>query len=957
MDDLGDVKGTGADPPSARVLSTAGGYSQIYIVRGEDLGRSDSKANEENESHEVFFRCGNWSYVGRIQFGQLKMCTSDLPVLVPALQKQQGSLRYYCHSSNVPKNSEFSQPLDFIYEAVDFFAREMVSDGVEKEIKKMASVFSWINDDSAATYFELGLVPDLPSYMDSISLIAAKTYTRGLVIITIFAEGCLYFVLASGEGDQALLDVRFPDVSKHGQGLHLASYPFPSPAQPYRKLILWHAISGGGSAAERMRELPRIKTLNVSSRSYEQTYCIMRSSWDGNSATLSVHHDVLFRFGSWCYSGRVQLIPTIALSDLPFIIPALRIQQSRLDYLCDTASVPTTSPFAGALAYVNQHGPLLEGIIANAEDALMRIMDQLRSKGDALEAERMQEWLSGEPADTFFEFATLHDQRAAQQLKNIELIASKVYHASGIITLSAYFDGCIYVTVQDGSKENPLLDSRFPDFSGKGRGVQIATFKDAEGEPGSRMSPSSSSHDSSVGSTEAEAERCQDWPGLKRVSVWQTKAALERVLRAAQPYTAIKSRTASDESLAMSAKDSSGGAGSGAGVGRSDADHSTELGDRSSIDDDNCPGSDAQGKGLYNGLDAKDGGKHGVSRPGGGRGRGALGATAKGREGYEEWDGDDPNWDYEIAQLDASADHKADEKSSSSQSQSQGARSSQGPGAAGRDAMREGYLRSMERKLTQDFTSGAAAATTAAATTSSPSLLDPDQKLSQSEALRETSYGTNDNDDDHDHNDDDGFNRYSGRPRDPRGTEVAAAGSYDESLDSRLGMSRMLASESQVQNSAQSRIQRDYLSSDPSEVSFGRANEQPKRFVSQGTDAKSPDARGGGASPVGGNSGDIESSRSSGLGSMGRGLGFAPLGGTSAALNALSEGGGLSFGGGLKMARPHHLPKMAIPDSLSKKMEDIKRSMGGEEGQAAWDTTTGRPLAQGRQQLSGSEDK
>jgi len=117
----------GSDPPTARMLSTSGGYSQVYIVHakqsGEALDAKQAASVADTDSHEVFFRCGNWSYVGRIQFGQLKLCTSDLPVLVPALQKQQGSLRYYCHSQNVPRSSDFHLPLQFLSDAVDFFAQ------------------------------------------------------------------------------------------------------------------------------------------------------------------------------------------------------------------------------------------------------------------------------------------------------------------------------------------------------------------------------------------------------------------------------------------------------------------------------------------------------------------------------------------------------------------------------------------------------------------------------------------------------------------------------------------------------------------------------------------------------------------------------------------------------------------------------------------------------------------
>ena len=329
-DDIADAKGSATPPSTADLLSSSWGYSQVYVVRTQD-----SDVKEELDSHEVAFRCGNWMYVGRVQLSPLKLTSADVPVLIPALQKQQGSLRYFCHASSIPATSVYALPMQFLSAAIAFFADEVCSEGVGRELQKMSGVFPWINDDSAATYFELGLAPDLPSYMDCVGLMAAKTYTRGLVIVTIFSQDSVFFVVNAGEGDQPLLDVRFPDVSRHGQGLHLASYPFTTPACPFTKLTLWNALDAGTGLKERVKDLPRVRTINVGSRHYEQSYCIMRSTWDGGSATLSVHHDVLFRFGSWCYAGRVQLVPTINLSDLPFIIPALRIQQARLDYLCD----------------------------------------------------------------------------------------------------------------------------------------------------------------------------------------------------------------------------------------------------------------------------------------------------------------------------------------------------------------------------------------------------------------------------------------------------------------------------------------------------------------------------------------------------------------------------------------------------------------------------------------------
>ena len=47
---------------------------------------------------------GNWAYRGKIQFDGLKISTQDLPVIIPILQKQQGSLRYFCNAGAVPES-------------------------------------------------------------------------------------------------------------------------------------------------------------------------------------------------------------------------------------------------------------------------------------------------------------------------------------------------------------------------------------------------------------------------------------------------------------------------------------------------------------------------------------------------------------------------------------------------------------------------------------------------------------------------------------------------------------------------------------------------------------------------------------------------------------------------------------------------------------------------------------
>jgi hypothetical protein len=64
--------------------------------------------------------------------------------------------------------------MGYIEEAVEFLANELASAALEKELEKMANIFSWIEDDTSATYFEL-TIGKIPDYMQNIELIASKT--------------------------------------------------------------------------------------------------------------------------------------------------------------------------------------------------------------------------------------------------------------------------------------------------------------------------------------------------------------------------------------------------------------------------------------------------------------------------------------------------------------------------------------------------------------------------------------------------------------------------------------------------------------------------------------------------------------------------------------------------------------------------------------------------------------
>jgi hypothetical protein len=78
-------------PATAKALDF--GYNQSYLISND----GDAKASQ-TDGNDVFFKCGNWCYKGLIQFNGIKIGTEELPILIPALQRQQGSLRYFCNA-------------------------------------------------------------------------------------------------------------------------------------------------------------------------------------------------------------------------------------------------------------------------------------------------------------------------------------------------------------------------------------------------------------------------------------------------------------------------------------------------------------------------------------------------------------------------------------------------------------------------------------------------------------------------------------------------------------------------------------------------------------------------------------------------------------------------------------------------------------------------------------------
>ena len=412
-----DAKGidgsNGSAAPSMRAAYQSvlrGGYNQTYLMM---------KSSQEN-IREVFFQCGQWCYKGDIDFFGVPLKPNTLPTVIPAIQRQQGKMKYFCPTKAVPENTLYFQPLQFSQDCLDFVATEITSEKVEKELYKWSKIYPWINEETSKTYFELivNLREEISSCID---LIATKTYSRGLIIVSVLFENSFYFVVQEGEGDQPLLDVSFPNVSSHGQGLLLTSYS--ESCSPWKRLTLWHNMDARKEEAKSSSQHTSLAsalktqrtvmapsqdakpvTLSIASKNYTQTYVIKKVGPEERDF-LSGHklaslRRVLFRFGNWCYAGKIQLIPTLSLAgphipslanfygiqkvlsnllyaDVPFVIPALRMQQSKLAFLCDADKIPKDLDFAPVLQYHQSLLPFLEEEIVGSEVTLVSLIDRL----------------------------------------------------------------------------------------------------------------------------------------------------------------------------------------------------------------------------------------------------------------------------------------------------------------------------------------------------------------------------------------------------------------------------------------------------------------------------------------------------------------------------------------------------------------------------------------------------
>ncbi len=539
-------------------------YSQHFIILKEPV-----KPGEEVQNiHKIWMKVGEYCYTTTMKFPTSLLCNlEDVPMLIPYIQEEGNqSMKYMCTSTSIPKSSEFYKPIEFLYQGLDFFINEISNHNSDamKTLNKWKTVYDWIDKKQSDCYFELvadkilninndnnnnddvNNEEEKKDFMNIVDIMIKKVYIQGLIIVVIWKSGVFYFTINNGEGDQALIDVRYPDLSKHGQGLFLANY-YLYDNIPFSRLSVWHIID---PLLIKQKEVPPAKTYSITSCDYEQTYAILKGNDTTDSPIETITRDAIFRWGNWCYAGQVTLKPAgeINISNAPEVIEALRHQQSKLRHIGSVNYFPATNRFSKVLKYMNRIAPLVEQRLEEVGIIIENMLNRIKNSGII---SNISDWVGGDPSQSFFEFemapfgtSTKDDTtnlvledgfgQATKGYSNLfdeafdgmELVAQKIYHASGVVTMMMAIGRSIYVSLAEQDTDCPLLDSYFPCIHNKGQGFACAVYGPV------RLEQKNGERDTfrAADVSNIRREISDDWPELRRIILWQTTTGMEESL-------------------------------------------------------------------------------------------------------------------------------------------------------------------------------------------------------------------------------------------------------------------------------------------------------------------------------------------------------------------------------------------------------------------------------------------
>ena len=244
--------------------------------------------------------------------------------------------------------------IDQLYDTADLINDELQGDELRESLMEVAQLFEWMDNDDK-TFFELQIGGGkIDNKLYGVQAAFCKAYLGQMMISVIYFERSFYCIVEEIEEQlhDKRYDIELPDFSRRGACYHCKSYSLAETGGLVC-LVLWHAEGGADNAHDddgaTNKEWLDIENnsmpgnVNVRGPGYGQTYCILKPIERNDAATgtgmdeghIMTHarmNRVMFRFGNWCYSGKLNcesLQPHLREGRLNAVVPALQKQQVR----------------------------------------------------------------------------------------------------------------------------------------------------------------------------------------------------------------------------------------------------------------------------------------------------------------------------------------------------------------------------------------------------------------------------------------------------------------------------------------------------------------------------------------------------------------------------------------------------------------------------------------------------
>ena len=190
------------------------------------------------------------------------------------------------------------------------------------------------------------------------------------------------------------------------------------------------------------------------------------------TAHSAAERGVFFRFGSWCYSGRVDLgieHEGLTLDKVHTIVPNLAKQQENMVFCTELKTLCKSSKTYQSLLR-------LEIAAAYVIEQMPHLISEMERLHKLLTSQGQRPWIDDDNVSIYFELQLT--DKGALPLEEVEAACGRLF-IKGILLTIVYIANNIYIILDERDGDHALLDSTIPDISIKARGYTLGSKPNA----------------------------------------------------------------------------------------------------------------------------------------------------------------------------------------------------------------------------------------------------------------------------------------------------------------------------------------------------------------------------------------------------------------------------------------------------------------------------------------------